>query len=94
MLKPEKVVTLTEVKYCVECKHFRNSEFGPELGRCSNGIVNYTANRNIDPGSFVKAYYARIPSGACGTEARYFEPKTAPFSLWGRFKCWLWEILS
>lgn len=70
------------IRPCSQCKHFKPEQVAcehPILGGCLATGRSYSEN----------AYRMRVGTAHCGTEARWFEPKTAepdstplPRTLW------------
>lgn len=55
------------MKFCKDCKHYRNAFAGSEFAKCATRLnpVNGKAD----------AYCSSVRRGKCGSEAYLFEPK-------------------
>lgn len=63
------------MKICVDCKHYKPTKFADMCESPNNGISLVTGEIKV---GIALVNRKAIPSGKCGPDAKWFEPKITP----------------
>lgn len=76
-----------QVRYCEDCRWYRNTSGRPILATCSHPLLD-RGNRVMYMAQEASCTYERTKSGDCGVEGKLFQRKMAtskPVKPWWRF---------